>query len=108
MGRSDVLAYSGSDFRFHALLYEASGNWLLKELLGNIKARARPLGCDITPILNQLYQDHLAVVVALGAGDPEAAEEAMMRHNRRMRHLVAGELEQAETWSREGSGASGR
>ncbi len=110
--RSDVLAYSSSDFRFHALLYEASGNWLLKELLGNIKSRARPLGCDITPILGQLYQDHLAVVVALAAGDAERAERAMKGHNRRMRRLVAGEMEREQSWGlepvgREGGGVSG-
>ncbi len=104
VARSDVLAYSGSDFRFHALLYEASGNWLLKELLGNIKSRARPLGCDITPILEQLYQDHLAVVVALGAGDAEGAEQAMRAHNRRMRRLVAGEREPGQGWERKQPG----
>jgi DNA-binding GntR family transcriptional regulator len=90
VARRDVLAYSRSDFRFHALLYEACGNWLLKELLGNIKARARPLGCDITPILPDLYRDHRAVVRALGQRDAEAAERAIKRHNERMRRLVAG------------------
>lgn len=88
VNRADVVAYSKLDFEFHAYIYEASGNWLIKELLENIKARSRPIICDITPILPELYDDHEKVVEALTDGRPAQAEQVMLRHNRRMRRLV--------------------
>lgn len=84
----DLMAYSKSDFRFHQVLYDACGNWLLHELLANIKSRSRPLVCDIRSILPKLYEDHVLVVDALKRRDPVEAEERIREHNRRMRaHL---------------------
>jgi DNA-binding GntR family transcriptional regulator len=84
----DILAYSKSDFEFHALIYASCGNWLLKELLENIKRRSRPFLCDITPILPDLYQDHVAVVNALKRRDPDGAEGIMKQHNEKMRRRI--------------------
>lgn len=84
----DSVDYSRSDFEFHAVLYEACGNWLLKEQLDNIKSKARPFVRDITPVLKELYRDHHQLVDALKAGDSQAASRAMINHNRRMRRLV--------------------
>lgn len=86
--RADSLGYSKSDFEFHAVLYDSCGNWLLNELLDNIKSKARPFVRDITPIMGELYQDHRALVEALKRSDGQAAKRAMLRHNRRMRRLV--------------------
>jgi len=84
----DLLAYSTSDFDFHSLLYESTGNWLLKETLDNIKSRSRPLLCNITPILSDLYQDHIEVLEALQNRDANRAEKAMYEHNLRMRRCI--------------------
>lgn len=84
----DMVEYSRSDFEFHAALYEACGNWLLKEQLDNIKSKARPFVRDVIPILPELYQDHHRLVDALEAGDPHAASQAMIDHNQRVRRLV--------------------
>jgi len=86
--KKDVLAYSDSDFDFHSIIYDLCGNWLVKELLENIKARSRPFVCDIVPILPDLFQDHLKLVVCFKKRDPECAEKAICKHNDRMRKLV--------------------
>lgn len=84
----DVVDYSKTDFEFHGIIYESCGNWLLSELLENIKARSRPLVCDITPILPNLYQDHIEVVAAFRDQDSPRAKKVMRRHNARMcRHI---------------------
>lgn len=89
VSRRDVLAYSTSDFEFHSFIYDHCGNWLLKELLENVKARSRPFVCDIAPILPDLYQDHLRLIDCFKALDPICAERAMSSHNERMRNLIS-------------------
>ncbi|MCK5516162.1 MAG: GntR family transcriptional regulator [Desulfobulbaceae bacterium] len=86
--KEDVLAYSNSDFDFHSIIYDRCGNWLVKELLGNIKARSRPFVCNIVPILPDLFQDHFELVICFKKRDPECAEKVMGKHNDRMRKLV--------------------
>ncbi|MBW1780746.1 MAG: GntR family transcriptional regulator [Deltaproteobacteria bacterium] len=94
----DVVEYSNSDFEFHALIYDSCGNWLLKELLDNIKKRSRPFVCDITPALPELYEDHRKVVEAFRDRDPDAAESIMKAHNQRMQR----QIEQARQKARSG------
>lgn len=84
----NVVAYSISDLEFHGLIYDFGDNWLLKELLENIKVRSRPFVCDIRPIMTELYQDHIEVVDALKNHDPAKVERVMRRHNRRMRRRI--------------------
>ena len=64
--KKDLLAYSDSDFKFHQLIYDSCGNGMLQEQLDIIKSRSRPLVCDVTPILPDLYSDHQKVVEAFG------------------------------------------
>jgi DNA-binding GntR family transcriptional regulator len=87
--KKDLLAYSVSDFKFHQLIYDSCGNWLLKEQLDIIKSRSRPLVCDVTPILPDLVADHQKVVEAFGKRDARQAEQAARRHNRRMQEALA-------------------
>ena len=92
----DVVEYSISDFRFHGLIYDLCGNWLLKELLENIKTRSRPFVCDITPIMSGLCQDHVEVVDALKKRDSARAERVMRRHNLRMRQRIEWTMRREE------------
>lgn len=84
----DVLAYSNSDFDFHSIIYDCCGNWLVRDFLENIKARSRPLVCDIAPILPDLFQDHVKLVSCFKKHDPECAEKVVCQHNNRMRELI--------------------
>ena len=92
----DVLAYSTSDFEFHSVIYDSCGNWLLKELLENIKTRSRPFVCDIAPILPDLYQDHLQLIECFKKHDPKCAEQAMTSHNDRMKNLIDQERDKKD------------
>jgi DNA-binding GntR family transcriptional regulator len=87
--KKNVLNYSNSDFEFHGIIYDSCGNWLLRELLENVKARSRPFVRDITPILPDLFRDHLELVDCFKKHDSVGAEKAICRHNDRMRSLVA-------------------
>ncbi len=86
--KEDVLAYSNSDFDFHSIIYDSCGNWLLKELLENIKTRSRPFVCDITPILTDLFKDHVDLVDCFKKRDPGCAEKVISRHNDKMCKLL--------------------
>ncbi len=86
--KKDVLAYSSSDFDFHSIIYDCCGNWLVKELLENVKARSRPFVCDITPILPDLFKDHLKLVDCFKKSDSVCAEKVICKHNDRMLNLI--------------------
>jgi len=93
----DLLKYSNSDFDFHAIIYAASANWMLIDVLDNIKQRSRPFICHIASILPELIEDHSEVLEAFKTCDPERAHAAMARHNQRMRRQIqeARELQPA-------------
>ena len=98
--KKDVLAYSNSDFDFHGIIYHSCGNWLLCELLENIKTRSRPFVCDITPILPDLFQDHIKLVECFKQHDPVSAEKVICKHNDRMRRLIEkNEFDSSETFN---------
>ena len=88
MNSGNLLEYSKIDFQFHDLIYQACGNWLLTELLANIKDRSRPLVVDIAPILHDLLKDHQELVNALKERNAESAVDVIRRHYGRMRHLI--------------------
>jgi len=82
IGQRDLVAYSQLDFEFHGFIYEKCDNALLQEMLETIKERARPINMLITPILSDLYHDHVLILEALECRNKEKAEEAISRHNR--------------------------
>jgi DNA-binding GntR family transcriptional regulator len=84
----DVVEYSHVDFRFHAIIYEASGNIYLKEQLENIKNKMRPLGIHFESHLPLFVVDHMHIVEALRLRDAERSEEEMRKHNRRMMAIL--------------------
>jgi DNA-binding GntR family transcriptional regulator len=90
----DVVAYSKLDFEFHGVIYEACGNWVLKELLENIKSRARPFVCDLTPILPDLLRDHEALLKGLKQGDSGIVEAVLTAHNLKVQRHIERALAQ--------------
>lgn len=84
----DLFAYSESTFEFHAMVYEACENWALTEVLTLLTERTRPIRIDITPILHDLHQDHLDLVIALEQRDADKAAAISARHTMRMRELI--------------------
>lgn len=93
VAEEDLVAYSKSDFEFHACIYAACGNAILREMLESIKQKARPIAMHITPILTELLRDHEMIVHALRLRDPLLAEVAFREHNQRvLMQLKAEEL----------------
>ena len=90
----DLVAYSKSDFDFHAFIYAACGNAILREMLESIKDKVRPLKMRITPILTDPFNDHQMIVRAFRLRDPLLAEIAFREHNQRvLRQLHAEDHE---------------
>ena len=83
--RGDVVAYSRSDFEFHAAVYDAAGNPYLQEVLERLKAQMRPLSLHVEAILRELLEDHERLLEALRCRDPDRAEAAFREHNQ---HLI--------------------
>jgi DNA-binding GntR family transcriptional regulator len=76
----DVVLYSSADFRFHHLIYAASGNGYILELFESIALQMRPTRLKILPALPSLYLCHQEILQGLADGDSDRAEKAMIRH----------------------------
>jgi DNA-binding GntR family transcriptional regulator len=93
VSEEDLVAYSKSDFEFHACIYAACGNAILREMLESIKQKVRPIAMQITPILTELFHDHEMIVRALRLRDPLLAEVVFREHNQRvLKQLNAEDL----------------
>lgn len=55
--KEDLIGYSRLDYDFHALVYEASGNKILQEMLEAVKNKMRPIATHVSPVLSSLYDD---------------------------------------------------
>lgn len=93
VAEENLVGYSRSDFEFHSVVYAACGNSVLREMLESLKNKARPLALRITPILPELLEDHRDIVRALRHRDPELAEAAFRKHNRKVLALLLAEPE---------------
>ena len=95
--KEDVVGYSQLDYEFHALVYEASGNKTLQEMLEAVKSKMRPIALHINVVLTDLYQDHVDLLEALEKHDANRAEAAFTRHNSRMIELIEKSVG-SDTW----------
>lgn len=91
----DLKEYSKSDFKFHALIYQLSGNVYLQEMLETIKNKMRPIkfSLHVDPFLPYLYDQHVKLFEALRTGDAEKAEAVFREHNQYMIALISKETE---------------
>jgi DNA-binding GntR family transcriptional regulator len=93
----DLVSYSRLDYDFHAMVYEASGNRTLQEMLETIKNKMRPIAMHINPILSSLYHDHVEILEAFQEKDPDKAEAAFRKHNFQMIAQIKSSME-ADEW----------
>ena len=82
--QGDAKAFIELDSRFHALLVAAGGNSVLGRLYENLRAKHVLLGVVALQRSATRRQDvlaeHQAIVDGLAAGDPAAAEKAILSH----------------------------
>jgi DNA-binding GntR family transcriptional regulator len=92
----DAIGYSRLDYDFHALVYEASGNKVLQEMLQAVKNKMRPIAMHISPVISSLYDDHVRIVEAFELRDQQKAEAAFLNHNRKMIEQIERSMETAD------------
>lgn len=79
----DPVAFRVADVEFHELIGTAANNAFLDRVSRSLYSLAvdqRRKASEIPGVLNQSARDHDAIVKALAAGDPKAAESAMAGH----------------------------
>ena len=103
----DLIGYSKLDFDFHTMIYKTSRNAFLQEMLDSLKMKMQPLNLQIRPILLRLYQDHMEILETFRSKDPEAAERALVRHNRKVENQIRREIEVTSSGIRKSTGARG-
>jgi DNA-binding GntR family transcriptional regulator len=94
--QGDAVAYSRSDHQFHLLIYEASGNRLLKEVLEGLRYKARPLAFRLAPHFREFLGFHQEILEGFRGHDSRVAEQAVHCHNQRMLELI-----QSSPWGAE-------
>jgi DNA-binding FadR family transcriptional regulator len=82
-GEAPLAMYRQADSRLHLAIAEMSGSQLLVQAVAEAEVRVHDLLAH-TPILPTKLQSsnhqHAAIIDAIIAGDPDAAQQAMLRH----------------------------
>jgi DNA-binding GntR family transcriptional regulator len=99
--KEDPLGYSRLDFEFHSIIYKASRNAVLQEVLESVRMKMQPVNMQIMPILPRLYQDHIEILEALRAKDPDVAEKVFIRHNENILDQIRRDMEATAKSKRE-------
>jgi DNA-binding GntR family transcriptional regulator len=93
----DLVEYSRLDYDFHDIVYKATDNLTLMEMLQAVKNKMRPISMRINPILADLYRDHLEIYQAFKEKNAKQAEAAFHRHNLKMIEQIKRYTE-ADQW----------
>jgi DNA-binding GntR family transcriptional regulator len=99
--KEDPLGYSRLDFEFHSIIYKASRNLVLAEMLDSVRTKMQPVSMQIMPILPRLYQDHLKILEAMRSKDPDLAETSFIHHNENVLDQIKKDMELAAKSKRE-------
>lgn len=88
------------DLEFHRVIRRGSGNRTLERALQQIEHAIRRfpiVSYDSPEAAHHSHDDHGAILRAIGDGDGDAAEQAAIRHMRRIRDLRLARLSAAPT-----------
>lgn len=80
---NDPVAFQISDREFHAIIYAACGNGLLRDFVSDMYDYAldyRRQALKRKGAIAQSVKDHERIVEALATGDPQVAEDALGQH----------------------------
>ena len=87
----DEAGFMDHDERFHDLVLRAAGNRRLADVVARLRDAVRGRGASTvgrSRDLHEIHGEHAAVLLALRAGDSEAAAAAMRTHLERTRDLL--------------------
>lgn len=96
--RGDTRSEVEADFAFHLTIVEASGNRMLQQVWDRMRL-ATTTFLTVSKshrTLSEIAERHAAVIEALRAQDPAAAEQAMRRHIEEPGHWLRAALEEDE------------
>lgn len=79
----DWSAYRQADIEFHTYLTDLAHNPMLVKLLDSFQVMGLSLAQGLLRPPQETLQEHLAIIDALEAHDPDRAEEAMLTHIRK-------------------------
>ncbi len=102
----DVVSFQAADARFHRAVARASGNLMLQAIIDWAFEVLQPRVYQLAPPVSagDLIPQHHAVLAALKAHDPDAAERAMREHVQHVGGVVAeAERPRGRSRSRRGS-----
>ena len=99
--KENPVGYSRLDFEFHSIIYKASRNVVLQEMLNSVRTKMQPVSMQIIPILPRLYQDHIQILEAMRAKDPDLAEKVFIRHNENILDQIKKDMEATAKSKRE-------
>lgn len=94
----EISAYVEGDVEFHLALARASGNVILADLLGSIRALLDVWARRVLESAGETQTSlkmHAPILKAVAKGDPVAAREAMRRHMERAEHRLSQALAEA-------------
>jgi DNA-binding GntR family transcriptional regulator len=103
----DERTFMVHDQRFHEIIHRASGNRRLAELVGQLREQVRFRGASTvgrSRSLEAIYDEHLAILEALRARDPERAADAMRVHIHNTARLLTSQEGGSDAWSLQGWG----
>ena len=89
----DLVAYAQADANFHALIYGVTGNHFLSETLRSIQNKIWPVSIYAAHFIHGFYDDHMQIMQALKARDPEKTVACFRRHTQDIMNIIrSGEL----------------
>jgi GntR family transcriptional repressor for pyruvate dehydrogenase complex len=96
---SDPIGFRVSDLEFHRTIAESTGNPFMVRVshsLYVLGTEYRRIASDRPGVLKQSRDDHVAIVKALTARDPDASAAAMETHIRNVHESTKAAMEKAK------------
>ncbi|MEY8840780.1 GntR family transcriptional regulator [Cribrihabitans sp. XS_ASV171] len=91
--RPDRVEHANFDFDFHMHIAKTAGSKLLSEMIKGLKMKTRIFDQgEIPSRFEPGAREHLAIIDAILARDPEAAEQAMRRHIENAREAILSHI----------------
>ena len=84
-----------SDIRFHSMIYRASKNKKIENLINDLREQSQRLRSSTMSIPGRLrfaLDEHRKILQAIEARDPKAAQEVAIAHIERSREAMLGLL----------------
>lgn len=99
---SEIVAFRRADTHFHEIIYRASGNRWIENVLGNLRPLIDAIwfisqADSFASVTHESVAEHQEILAALGSGEEEKALDAMRRHMANHRERVHEHYQNVKT-----------